>query len=124
MSSMGSFSTGSTGDLFTWINVTDATKAMDINTGYIANYSGGVVTLILPITVAVGAVLAVVGSQNGWMITQNAGQTIRASIGGHTTTGISGALLSTNQYDCAELVCIVANTDFVIRNYSGRYHML
>jgi hypothetical protein len=102
----------------TWVNVTGATQAMDINTGYLANRVGGNVAFTLPVTAALGVVLAVAGSQNGWTIAQNAGQTIHF-LGDNTTTGIGGSLASTTQYDCIELVCIVANTDFVVRNVVG-----
>lgn len=103
----------------TWANVTGSTQSMAVNTGYTINDSSSLVTLTLPATAAIGSILAVAGnSADGWKIAQNSGQTINFSAQS-TTTGTSGYLASTNQYDCVELVCTVANTTFTVRSSVG-----
>lgn len=114
----GSIDLSATGGGISWVNVTGATQAMAVDTGYLANRAAGIVTFTLPATAALGSILAVAGSQNGWAIAQNAGQTIHF-LGNDTTTGAGGSLASTTRYDCIELVCIVANTDFVVRSVVG-----
>jgi hypothetical protein len=101
-----------------WIEVTAASATMDSDTGYVTNNAGGVV-LTLPAVAAFGSVFRVVGKNaSGWLIAQNAGQTIHFGTS-NTTTGVAGSLQSTAQYDCVELVCITANTDFVVRSSIG-----
>jgi hypothetical protein len=102
----------------TYTNVTGTSQAMAVNTGYIAN-NAALVTLTLPATAAIGSVIPVVGNgAGGWKIAQNAGQNIMFGVA-DTTTGTGGSLASTNEDDCVELVCTVANTTFVVRNSVG-----
>lgn len=102
----------------TYTNVTGTSQAMAVNTGYIAN-NASLVTLTLPATAAIGSVIPVVGNgAGGWKIAQNAGQNIMFGVA-DTTTGTGGSLASTNEADCVELVCTVANTTFVVRNSVG-----
>jgi len=91
---------------------------MVVNNGYISNRVAGNVAFTLPAVIAVGEVVAVAGSQNGWSIAQNAGQTVHF-VGVDTTPGVGGSLTSTTRYDCIDLVCIVANTDMVVRSSVG-----
>lgn len=101
-----------------WVEVTGATVAMAVNTGYIMNNAGGV-TGTLPATAAVGDLLAVVGKNaGGWTVAQNSGQTIHFG-NMDTTTGATGTLSSTLTYDSFEIVCITANNDFVVRSSLG-----
>lgn len=103
---------------FTWVNVTGTSQSMSINTGYIAN-NGSLVTMTLPATAAVGSVIEVAGNgSGGWSITQNSGQTIHFG-NVNTTTGVGGSLSSTNRYDSLQMVCTVANTDFVVKACMG-----
>jgi hypothetical protein len=79
---------------------------------------GTLITATLPATAAVGDVIAIVGKgAGGWTIVENSGQTMH--FGAVNTTTTTGSLSSTNQYDCLEMVCITANTDFVIRYSIG-----
>ena len=97
----------------TWTNVTGTSQAMSGNTGYIAN-NAGLVTMTLPASAAIGTIVAVQGSGvGGWSIAQNSGQTIHYGVE-DTTTGVSGSLSSTDRYDNAALICIVANTDWAV----------
>lgn len=96
-----------------WTVVSGTSQAMAVNSGYISNNSG-LVTLTLPATAAVGSVIQVQGlGSGGWQIAQNASQLIHigASV---TTTGISGYLASTNQYDSLTLLCVVSNTTWTV----------
>jgi hypothetical protein len=101
-----------------WNNVTGTSSAMAVNNGYIAN-NAGLVTLTLPATAAVGSVIEVAGNgAGGWTIAQNSGQTVHFG-NVNTTTGAGGSLSSINRYDCLQMVCTVANTDFVIKASMG-----
>lgn len=110
----------STGGGVVWVDVTGTTQAMAVNTGYSAN-NGSLVTLTLPAVAAFGSVIEVVGQGNGgWVIAQNAGQSIH--IGSHTTTvGVAGSVASNTIHDSVSLVCTVANTEFVQRGPSGTF---
>lgn len=102
----------------TWTEVTGTTQAMAINTGYILN-NAGLVTATLPSTAAQGSIISVAGKgAGGWLIAQNAGQTIHfGSV--NTTTGAGGSLASTNRYDSIQLLVITANTDWLVLSAQG-----
>ena len=103
----------------TWQVETGAAVALVTLNGYIAN--NGVQTVFtLPAVAAVGDTFRVTGMNNatGWRIAQNAGQTIHFGAQ-NTTTGAGGYLESTATYDAVELVCNVANTDFIILSSQG-----
>lgn len=103
---------------FVWNEVTAASDNMDVNEGYIAN-NAAQVDLTIPTTAAVGDVVRVAGKgAGGWKVSQNAGETIYfGSLS--TTTGVGGSLESTVQYDAVELLCIVADTDWVVISSIG-----
>lgn len=104
--------TGS-GSGITWNNVTGTSASMAVNNGYIAN-NAALVTLTLPVTAAVGTTISVAGVGAGlWRIAQNASQFI--NFGNDVSTiGTSGYLQATNRYDSINLVCVVANTQWVV----------
>lgn len=98
--------------------VTAASANLVAKQGVIAD-RGTLVTLTLPATAAVGDTINVVGKgTGGWLIAQNAGQTIHF-LASNTTTGVAGSLASTQQYDCVEIICTTTNTDFVVRTSTG-----
>src|SRR5579872_6232250 len=118
-----------------WNVVTGTSQQADVNSGYIAN-NAGLVTITLPATAPVGTELRVVGlGAGGWRIAQNANQVIHwtklgvndPALGGgnltstatSTTTGTGGHLDSASRYDRARLLCVVANTDWVVESYAG-----
>lgn len=108
--SPGSITINATGGgAYKWNEVTGTSQGITVNNGYIAN-NGGLVTLTLPPTSAVGDHIAIVGKgAGGWLIAQNAGQNIQ--IGSVSSTGgIGGSVASSNQFDSVELVCTTANT--------------
>lgn len=82
--------------------------------GYICN-KAGLLTLTLPAVAAVGDTISVTGKNItvGWRVAQNAGQTIHFGAAS-TTTGVAGYIESTQLYDVAELVCVTANTDWMV----------
>lgn len=91
---------------------------MSGNQSYITN-AASLVTYTLPSTIAVGQVIEVVGfSAGGWSIAQNSGQVIHFN-NINTTTGVGGSISSTNRYDVIQFICVVANTDFVVKSASG-----
>jgi hypothetical protein len=103
------------GAALTWNVVGGTSQAMSVNNGYVAN-NGALVTITLPATAAQGTVVAVTGGLSGaggWKLAQNAGQIIHfGSVA--TTTGVTGYLSSNNQFDGVQLLCVQANTDFVV----------
>jgi hypothetical protein len=89
-----------------FVVVSGTSQSMSTNTTYQAN-NAGLVTLTLPATSSAGDRISIVGfGAGGWTIAQNAGQTI---IVGNisSTTGVTGSVSSTNQYDCISLICSV-----------------
>ena len=121
ISTTGSGSTvtiNGTGGGFEYVEVTGASQLMAVNVGYIAN-RGSAVTFTLPATAAQGDAVAIVGKgAGGWIIAQNAGQTIHQN-STDSTTGVGGSVASSAQYNCAYLVCITADTDWVIYDSQG-----
>jgi hypothetical protein len=98
--------------------VTGTSASMAVSTRYIAN-NAGLVTLTLPASAAVGDVILVRGKgAGGWTVAQNSGQQIHFG-DMNTTSGVGGSLASTNRYDCLEIECITANTNFIISSSVG-----
>ncbi len=106
------------GSSFTWNDVTGTTQAMAVANGYVSD-NASLVTMTLPSTAAFGTVISVSGAgAGGWLIAQNASQLIHFG-NVVTTTGTGGSLASTNQYDSLDLLCVVANTTWTVRNAVG-----
>ena len=106
---------GGGGGVFTWSDVTSTSQVMGGNFGYTSN-NASLVTFTLPLVCPYGEVIRVVGKgAGGWRISQNSGQVIHFGID-NTTVGVTGYLASTQQYDCVELLCTVANTTFTVIN--------
>jgi hypothetical protein len=104
-----------TSQLMSNVNVIAATQNMLSNVSYTTNYTGGIVTYLLPTTSAIGDVIEITGnSTGGWTITQNAGQNIQMGVDS-TTIGVSGSLTSSNRYDSIRLKCTVVNTTWVVQ---------
>jgi hypothetical protein len=104
---------------FTWTTVLTGTATMAANMGYIVDDTGANVVLTMPTVANVGDVIRVVGFvDTSWQIAQNALQYI--IIGTKTTTpGTGGYLMSNQANDCVEMVCVVANTAFVVMSSMG-----
>lgn len=114
----GTWATPSGGTGFTWNEVTTTTQTAAVGNGYITN-NASLVTVTLPSTAAVGSSVRVAGKgAGGWKIAQNASGIIHFQ-GTNTTTGTGGSLASTVTYDAAELICIVANNEWVVVSSMG-----
>lgn len=104
---------------FAWIDVATGSQALAINTGYITNNGASLITYTLPVTAAEGSIISVAGlSSGGWKIAQNASQLIHFG-NQTTTTGTGGSLASTNAFDQIELLCVIANTTYVVLSSVG-----
>ena len=102
----------------TWVGVSTNT-AMAAGNNYYVLSPGGTLQMTLPTTIAAGTVIAVAGfSATGWIIKQNAGQQIFFG-DVSTTLGTTGSIASTNAKDNIELLCVVANTTFVVLSGVG-----
>lgn len=101
---------GSAGSIsFSWFTITGTSQAMTQNNGYTTN-NGALVTLSLPVTSAVGALIEIAGlGAGGWLISQAAGQQIHVGATA-STLGAAGSVASSNQYDSIRLRCLVADT--------------
>lgn len=103
---------------FTWNEVTGTSQAASVNNGYICN-NASLVTVTLPDTAAVGSVVRVAGKgAGGWRIAQNASEIIHFG-NVDTTTGVGGRLDSTDTNDAIELLCIVADTEWMVLSSQG-----
>ncbi len=113
----GSELTGLAGGLV-WSEVTGTSASMSVGNGYIVN-NAGLVTLTLPATASVGTIVSVVGKgAGGWLIAQNASGVIHFG-NQSSTTGIGGSIASVATYDSVELICVVANNEWVVRSSVG-----
>ena len=114
----GTITISSSGGGLTWNEETGNSAIMVINNGYISN-NAGLVTFTLPTTSAIGDIVRVTGKgTGGWLIAQNAGETI--FFGTSTTTpGVGGSLASTADRDTVELVCVAANDDWNVISSIG-----
>lgn len=74
-------------------------------------------SMALPATAATGTTIRLVGyAANGWTITQGAGQQIHDDAANSTTAGAAGSITSNDRYDTIELLCVVADTTWVVVN--------
>jgi hypothetical protein len=107
----GSITLASLGGGITWTTIAGTTQAAVIDHGYIVG-NASQTTITLPATAVVGSVVAVAGQgAAGWILAANAGQTIKIQGG---TTSTAGSLTSAEQYDSIQVVCVVADTTWVV----------
>lgn len=113
----GSWQTLAAEGLVSWVvQAADTTMISDV--GYIPN-NVAIVSFALPTNASVGDMFRIAGfGAGGWEITQNPGQTIHFG-NQNTTTGGGGSLASSNSGDSVEIVCVVADTDFVVISSIG-----
>lgn len=115
---------GSSSGIYPFTNVTSATQSMVVNTGYISNDGATLVTFTLPTTAAVGQVVAVQGSGSGlFTIAQNALQVINFNAVA-STVGTGGSVSSTSQFDSIYLMCVTANTTWVVNQSMGNFNVI
>lgn len=105
---------------FPWTVVSTATVALAINNGYIMNRPVGGVVGTLPAVAAAGSIVRIAGIPTGtpWEVDANAGQLMydANSTSGTVLTAITPAAT-------VELLCIVANTTWLILSGSGNYNL-
>lgn len=107
-----------------WTEVTGTSESAAVNEHYLTN-NVALVTVTLPTTAAVGDMLTIQGlGAGGWKIAQNASEQIIWTAGGvdgsnETTIGTGGSLASTDQYDSICLICVVADTTWLVHCAKG-----
>lgn len=110
------------GYVTSWQNDTAVTSvSMVVNKGYIENNATPAnITYTLPVTSAVGSVIRVVAAQpvGTWIIAQNAGQSIKFG-NVSSTVGVGGSLNGNVIGDSVELLCIVADTTWMVISSVG-----
>lgn len=110
-----------TGVIISCVEVTvGGPTAMSVDTCYIANTSSPTLCeLTLPTTAAQGSIIEILGKgTGGFQINQNAGQSIRF-VEAITTTGATGKINSTKDYETLVLRCITANSGWQVLNGTG-----
>jgi hypothetical protein len=107
-------STGGGG--LTW-NSSNTTQSMTADNGYVTT-AATLTTFTLPSTIAFGKTVEIAGDSSGlWQLNQNSGQQIR--FGNTATTVTSGVLSATSQGDCVKLICVSADTSFIVTSSIG-----
>lgn len=102
--------TGGSGVIVT-ASIAGTTQAAAVNTRYIVA-NAGATTITLPATFAIGDVVIIKGlGAAGWILTANAGDTIRI---GSSVTSAGGTLTSANQYDTVCVSGLVADTTWSV----------
>lgn len=101
-----------------WNPVAATSQLMAPNGRYYAQ-SATLTTFTLPVAAAAGTELQICGlGSGGWVLAQNAGQSINF-VNQVTTTGTGGSIASSNRYDGLWLLCVVANTQWVVLSAVG-----
>jgi hypothetical protein len=112
------------GTALTWVDITSGSQAIAVNTGYITD-NATTVTYSLPTTAAQGSIFEIscgtsAAATTPFSISQAAGQSIK--FGNQTsTTGVGGSVASTLKYDSIKVLCVVANTTFVVLSSVGNF---
>jgi len=101
---------------YTWNVVSGTSQSAAVNNAYVTG-NAGLTTVTLPASAAVGDGVLVtnyLSTTGGVRIGQNSGQRIILPDGNATTTGVGGYLDSSGEPGYIELVCIVANNDWLV----------
>lgn len=116
----GTITISATGSGLTW-NLLSSNNPTVANNGYFLVSPGGVISLSLPASSALGDVVEiVVRGATGFVLNQAAGQ--KVYIGANsTTTGVTGTITSTAQGDSLRLVCSVANLEWSVVSSIGSF---
>jgi 3D (Asp-Asp-Asp) domain-containing protein len=94
-----------------WFGIAGTSQAAAVGSGYVVQ-NAALTTVTLPATAPLGSIVHVQGlGAGGWVLAANVGQTIK--IGAATTTS-GGSLASTDQWDCVNVVCVVADTTWAV----------
>lgn len=99
-----------------WIDQTSSPVTLVANSAYISD-TVGLLTFNVPATVAQGVEFEIAGfGSGGWLVRFNTGQVGNLN---STATSSAGSFASTSRYDTIKLLCVVANTTFVVLRSSG-----
>lgn len=102
-----------------WVDETGSSVTMATNTGYTSDDGATLVTFTLPTTSAIGDWVEINGKGSGlWSIAQATGQQIHFGTS-TTTSGATGSLSSSNQFDNVRLRCLTANTIWTVVSVQG-----
>ena len=112
----GALPTFQTPSSVSWVDVTGSTQLVAVGVGYVSD-NASQITYTLPATPALGNVFEITGGVSGaasgsWLLAQPALQKVNFG-NTTTTTGVSGSIASTNQYDSIRCVCVVAGASAV-----------
>jgi len=106
------------GSGFAWNSVAGTAQALAVGNGYVPQ-NVALTTFTLPLTASFGTSIAICGfGSGGWLIAQNAGQSIIVD-GVQSTIGVGGSVASSNRYDNIEFLCVVADTTWVAIDTMG-----
>jgi hypothetical protein len=95
------------------------TVAMAANVNYITT-AATAATYTLPTTTNVGDTFSLTGfGAGGWSITYGTGQTIHQAASSTTTTTGNIASAASDHFDSVTMICVKANTDFVVTASEG-----
>lgn len=104
-----------------WVDQTTGTVTMTANTGYTSDDGASEITFTLPTTSAIGDFVEINGKGSGlYIIAQATGQQIHFG-NLATTSGATGTVTSTLQFDCIRLRCLTANTIWVVVSSVGNF---
>lgn len=107
----GSITISASASGLSWSTIAGTTQAASVNNGYIVG-NAAQTTITLPTTFAIGEVVIIKGfGAGGWILTANAGDTIRI---GQTATSAGGTLTSAGNFDTVYVTGIVANTNWSV----------
>lgn len=97
---------------------TSGTSAMLVSSGRYIPQNAALTIYTLPTTANVGDVIFINGKgAGGWRISQNTGQVIHGAT--DTTVGSAGFVASTARYNSIAIVCVTANTEWIIQSSQG-----
>lgn len=101
----------------TWNAPTTTPVTAAVNNEYTIKTASGLTTINLPATAAVNTRIKIVGyGVDGWTLVAAAGDYIHF---GSLDTTAGGSLSSTSRYDCVEVVCAVADAEWVVCSSVG-----
>jgi hypothetical protein len=103
----------------TWNTVAATSASLTVNNGYIPT-SVTRTQFMLPSSASPGQSVKITGfGSGGWVINQNAGQTVYFTGAINTTPGIAGNVTSNTAYDSISLRCAATNTAWVAELFTG-----
>lgn len=110
----GSITVSATGGGMAWSTIAGTTQSAAVDHGYIIG-NAGQTTVTLPGTAAIGSTVSIAGlGAGGWVLAPAGGQTIKV-----LTASASTSIASAEQYDCIEVVCVTANTTWVVSDFTS-----